>query len=41
MQLKFSDWTLKMKIYEIWFDFYVYVAIELWFLPYRMVAGND
>ena len=30
-----------MIIINFWFDLSVKVAVELWFLPYRMIAGND
>ena len=30
-----------MIIFDFWFDFSVRMAIELWYLPYKLVAGND
>ena len=30
-----------MIIINFWFDLSVKAAVELWFLPYRMIAGND
>lgn len=30
-----------MNIWEIWFDVSVRIMIELYYLPYKMIAGND
>lgn len=29
-----------MIVAEFWFDLTVKISIELWFLPYKLIAGN-
>jgi hypothetical protein len=31
----------EMIVAEFWFDLTVKIAIELWFLPYKLIAGNS
>jgi hypothetical protein len=30
-----------MNVWEIWFDAYVKLALEFWYLPYRIIGGGS
>ena len=29
-----------MTVFEFWFDFSVKIALELYYLPYKIIGGN-